>query len=237
METVRSIVTKMIDKMKYNIIVFTLILLFVTGCLNQPKNHNVRLVSSSNPKVSMNAVNWITCATENRRCRFVGTKQVRYGKNGKYIYRTYTNGVLCSHRVFGGDPNFGVYKECAIRGTDLTRTNVTRICNFSSEPGKEKCPGASGNQCEGGDPRHPPNYDHKNCLVTMFVTEGSKAHDACCQKNSNGYACKGCGILEPLKNIAKTIPCEKEWQRARNNSLSDRGVYHKYGPYFEYVPY
>ena len=57
-------------------------------------------------------VNWVNCANENGTCNFSGTRQVRYGANGVYYYRTFTNYVQCSNAVFG-DPLFGVVKQCS----------------------------------------------------------------------------------------------------------------------------
>lgn len=57
-------------------------------------------------------VNWVYCANENGACNFSGTRQVRYGANGSYYYRTFTNYTQCSNAVFG-DPLFGVVKQCS----------------------------------------------------------------------------------------------------------------------------
>ncbi len=56
---------------------------------------------------------WIYCASENQFCSFAGTRIVRYGANGQYVYGFYTNGVSCSNAVFG-DPIPGVVKQCHI---------------------------------------------------------------------------------------------------------------------------
>ena len=55
--------------------------------------------------------NWTFCANENGYCSFSGTRNIRYGANGSYFYRTLTNGTTCSNSVFG-DPLFGVVKQC-----------------------------------------------------------------------------------------------------------------------------
>lgn len=34
---------------------------------------------------------WTFCANENQQCEFTGTKEVRYGANGAYLYGTFTN--------------------------------------------------------------------------------------------------------------------------------------------------
>ncbi len=54
---------------------------------------------------------WIFCARENYLCAFTGTHQVRFGANGKYSIKTFTNGVKCSTKYFG-DPIAGTSKFC-----------------------------------------------------------------------------------------------------------------------------
>ena len=55
---------------------------------------------------------WVTCAGENGVCSFSGTRQVRYGANTSYAYRTATSSIACKNSIFG-DPIFGVAKACA----------------------------------------------------------------------------------------------------------------------------
>jgi len=55
------------------------------------------------------------CANENGTCTFSGTKLVRYGANGSYVYRV-VNGdvsgsVACNNTTFG-DPAWGASKQC-----------------------------------------------------------------------------------------------------------------------------
>jgi hypothetical protein len=55
---------------------------------------------------------WADCATENGSCSFSGTRQVRYGANGVYAYRSATDGIACDNATFG-DPLYGVVKACS----------------------------------------------------------------------------------------------------------------------------
>lgn len=55
---------------------------------------------------------WTTCAGEDSTCSFDGTRQVRYGANGVYVYKTVTGPVLCGNANFG-DPIYGVVKTCS----------------------------------------------------------------------------------------------------------------------------
>jgi hypothetical protein len=56
--------------------------------------------------------NWAQCASENGSCTFSGTRQVRYGANGIYAYRSSTDGIACDNTTFG-DPLYGVVKACS----------------------------------------------------------------------------------------------------------------------------
>jgi parallel beta-helix repeat protein len=55
---------------------------------------------------------WTYCADEGGVCAFTGTKDVRYGANGVYTYKTLTDGTPCTNSVFG-DPIPGTVKQCA----------------------------------------------------------------------------------------------------------------------------
>jgi parallel beta-helix repeat protein len=59
---------------------------------------------------------WSFCAFEGSNCPFSGTREVRYGANGSYVYKTLTDGIACSNAVFG-DPIYGVRKQCDTRAT------------------------------------------------------------------------------------------------------------------------
>lgn len=53
------------------------------------------------------------CAGEDQRCEFSGARTVYYGANGRYVARSFSNGVDCTNGVFG-DPVPGVYKYCFV---------------------------------------------------------------------------------------------------------------------------
>ena len=71
--------------------------------------------SGSSPS-SGSSGNWTFCADENNFCSFTGTQNVRYGANGTYVYKSLTNGTMCSNSVFG-DPIYDVVKQCYIQGS------------------------------------------------------------------------------------------------------------------------
>ncbi|MGC1375650.1 MAG: hypothetical protein WA821_05480 [Anaerolineales bacterium] len=58
-------------------------------------------------------VGYTPCATENMTCPFSGTKLVRYGYNGQYVFKSATNGITCSYTTFGSDPYPYQAKMCA----------------------------------------------------------------------------------------------------------------------------
>lgn len=62
----------------------------------------------------MGGLPWETCARENEVCRFRGPAMLRYGAQGRYLYREAENGLQCSNESFGGDPNRGANKRCEI---------------------------------------------------------------------------------------------------------------------------
>ena len=62
---------------------------------------------------------WTRCATEGETCNYSGTKDVRYGANGIYVYKTVAGPVGCLNAVFT-DPLFGTLKYCDIADTPVT---------------------------------------------------------------------------------------------------------------------
>ncbi len=71
------------------------------------------------------------CARENGTCSFSGTKNVAYGANGKFSYRTATDGVSCDNGIFG-DPIRGVVKTCYVGPEPYTFcSNEYQSCRFN----------------------------------------------------------------------------------------------------------
>jgi hypothetical protein len=72
------------------------------------------------------------CATEGGTCSFNGTRDVAFGANGKFYYRTATTSVGCTIANFG-DPIAGVAKRCYVSGhatgsTAKFQENATGFC-------------------------------------------------------------------------------------------------------------
>jgi secreted trypsin-like serine protease len=78
-----------------------------------------------------NLVGYVLCASENQSCSFSGTKNVAYGANGKFNYKTATNGIACNNTTFG-DPIVGVVKACYIGPESYSHCATENgRCNFS----------------------------------------------------------------------------------------------------------
>ena len=82
----------------------------------EKKDWSYRSSDSGGQGAWQNTSGWSTCARENTRCSFSGSKEVRYGADGRYRTRFAYGGVQCDNRSFGGDPLPGQPKECQVRG-------------------------------------------------------------------------------------------------------------------------
>ena len=71
----------------------------------------VRVSMLASPTTDPPSSDWTLCASEGGFCAFTGTKEVRYGANTSYVYKTLSDGVACTNAVFG-DPLPGVVKHC-----------------------------------------------------------------------------------------------------------------------------
>jgi parallel beta-helix repeat protein len=76
---------------------------------------------------AVRSAEWTFCAREYGQCAFSGTKEVRYGANGSYFYRTLSNGTACTNDVFG-DPALGTWKECAYKDTTTSVSTDWTYC-------------------------------------------------------------------------------------------------------------
>lgn len=113
---------------------------------------------------------WTFCSREHERCSFEGEKEVRYGMDGKFVYKLLNDGTPCDNKVFG-DPNYGVVKACYYRNlivethqatpdgdVKLRKRRTRKLPNFSYKPPKLGMPGnrrgsAGGSRYRGFGPR------------------------------------------------------------------------------------
>ena len=91
---------------------------------------------------------WTFCAWEGGFCAFTGTKEVRYGANGSYYYRTLSGGTTCTNDVFG-DPAVGATKTCDVDFASVSAppTNLDGVMVYDSPSGsatKSGSPGSPG---------------------------------------------------------------------------------------------
>jgi hypothetical protein len=61
---------------------------------------------------------WRQCAKEDGTCSFDGTKNVAYGANDRFFYKTATGSIGCNNSTFGDDPIRYVVKACYITQCD-----------------------------------------------------------------------------------------------------------------------
>ena len=76
---------------------------------------------TTSPAPTTTDTSWKVCAAEGGTCNFSGTRQVRYGIEGKYAYKSLTGPVGCDNGTFG-DPAYGSTKSCAYAETATTST-------------------------------------------------------------------------------------------------------------------
>jgi hypothetical protein len=70
---------------------------------------------SLDPSTAKPDLGWRVCAAQGGTCEFSGTREVRYGAGRMYIYTTATTLIDCNNTAFGGgDPAFGVVKQCEV---------------------------------------------------------------------------------------------------------------------------
>ncbi|WP_227013881.1 fibronectin type III domain-containing protein [Paenibacillus psychroresistens] len=97
---------------------------------------NISSASSALSITTNGTASWVYCAGENNQCSFTGTKNVRYGANGSYVFGTYTNGVMCSNNALG-DPAPGYYKTCDVSDSGGTGdTQAPTVPTSLSSPSK-----------------------------------------------------------------------------------------------------
>ena len=84
------------------------------GALTTYSFSNVTADHTISASFALSSGSWVFCANEGQLCSFTGTRSVRYGANGVYVFKTLTNGTMCTNSVFG-DPIFGVEKQCYIQ--------------------------------------------------------------------------------------------------------------------------
>ena len=72
---------------------------------------------------------WTKIASEGQSFSVSGTQTVRYGANASWITKSVTGSGQCTNAFFGGDPLYGVVKQCQVAGTAATTTpTAARVC-------------------------------------------------------------------------------------------------------------
>src|SRR5439155_18937214 len=57
---------------------------------------------------------WTRVAGEYDRFTVAGQQTVRYGSNGGWLTKSASGGVECTNSFFGGDPAYGILKQCEV---------------------------------------------------------------------------------------------------------------------------
>lgn len=110
---------------------------------------------------------WVACAGENGVCSFSGTRQVRYGANGSYGYKSATDAIRCSNDVFG-DPIWGVVKSCSYADSGSTATTPVVTAPVVTAPTWTSCSGEGGTCSFSGT--HQVRYGANGVYATKSAT-------------------------------------------------------------------
>ena len=107
------------------------------------------------------------CSAENGICSFSGTRNIAYGANGLFAYRTATNTINCNNSTFG-DPIFGTAKACYVGPATVT----TYTISASAGTGGIISPSGSTSVITGGSQAYTitPNTGYSVASVTVDGT-------------------------------------------------------------------
>jgi hypothetical protein len=82
------------------------------GCAGEIEDGDLQDEGGDDYQFALLQPQWTFCANQYQRCSFSGTKQVRFGKNGTFTTRSFTNGVSCTNRSFG--VRFSTGNKCEV---------------------------------------------------------------------------------------------------------------------------
>jgi len=94
------------------------------AALTSTNTTNTTSTTTAPAPTTTTTTTWTDCAGENGVCSFSGTRQVRYGANGSYAYKSATDSIGCNNATFG-DPIYGTVKSCSYATTSSTSTTTT----------------------------------------------------------------------------------------------------------------
>jgi hypothetical protein len=148
-------------------------------------------VTTTPPSTSTPAPGWVNCAGENGLCSFSGTRQVRYGANGSYGYKSATGSIACTNDAFG-DPIYGVVKTCSYADTTSGGTPSTPVVPDPAPvaPGWTSC------SAEGGTCSFTGTHSVRYGANGVYSTRSATGAIAC---NNNVFG-------DPIYGVVKT--CE-----------------------------
>ena len=79
--------------------------------------------------------NYEYCANEGGTCYFTGN--VAYGSGSEYLFMDVDTEIECTNEAFGGDPAWGIWKECCSMFVNVTLCTIipqtfdkTNVCCY-----------------------------------------------------------------------------------------------------------
>ncbi len=139
---------------------------------------------------------WTSCAVEGGTCSFSGTMTVRYGANSSYFYQNATGSVACTTAAFGGDPIWGVVKNCAYGSAGGPINTPTRT------PTRTNTPGGASNTPSGPTPTPTRTPTPAPSTWTLCATEGGT-----CSFSGTQVVLYGAGTSVYYRTATGSIAC------------------------------
>lgn len=97
-----------------------------------PRAALVRLVPAVLAAATLPAIaqttTWTRIASEGQSFTVNGSQTVRYGAGSSWLTRSVTNSGQCTNSFFGGDPAYGVVKQCEVAASTTAAPTTARIC-------------------------------------------------------------------------------------------------------------
>ncbi len=78
---------------------------------------------------------WKQCASDGGFCSFNGVQTVRYGFNGRYVYKKLSGGIACTSSAFGRDPVPGAVEICELATDPASPPDAATWVQCATEEG------------------------------------------------------------------------------------------------------
>ena len=77
---------------------------------------------------------WTRIASEGQSFTVNGTQTVRYGSGSSWITKSVTNSGQCTNAYFGGDPAYGIVKQCEMTNSTSAAPTTAAVCTPPISP-------------------------------------------------------------------------------------------------------